>query len=68
VNPNDKNARITFTDEVGDAWEDYHVFHIPFLKWLKNRGYDPEKVENMPEANLQRSLSNRPGTAPVPKM
>jgi ribonucleoside-diphosphate reductase alpha chain len=27
VNPNDKNARITFVDEVGDSWEEYYVFH-----------------------------------------
>lgn len=60
VNPNDKNARITFTDEVGDAWEDYHVFHIPFKKWLKIKGFDPVKVENMEENELQVIIQQSP--------
>ncbi|HRI60531.1 MAG TPA: HNH endonuclease [Saprospiraceae bacterium] len=60
VNPNDKNARITFTDEVGDAWEDYHVFHIPFKKWLKIKGFDPVQVENMQEEELQEIIRQSP--------
>ena len=60
VNPNDKNARISFTDAVGDAWEDYHVFHLPFLKWMKNRGFDPEKAESMPEAELHEIIRQSP--------
>lgn len=60
VNPNDKNARVTFTDEVGDSWEDYHVFHIPFKKWLKIKGYDAAKVENMEEEELQSIIRQSP--------
>lgn len=60
VNPNDKNTRITFTDEVGDAWEDYHVFHEPFKKWLKIKGFDPAKVENLPEEELQAIIRQSP--------
>ncbi len=60
VNPNDKNARITFTDEVGDSWEDYHVFHIPFKQWLKTRGYNVAEVENMPEEELQAVIRQSP--------
>lgn len=60
VNPNDKNARVTFTDEVGDAWEGYHVFHIPFKNWLRIKGFDPEKVENMEEAELQAIIQQSP--------
>lgn len=26
VNPNDRGVRIDFVDEVGDSWEEYHVF------------------------------------------
>jgi len=44
VNPNDKNVRITFTDEVGDHWEEYVVFHPKFLTWLEVNGYDVEKI------------------------
>ncbi|MBL7804609.1 MAG: adenosylcobalamin-dependent ribonucleoside-diphosphate reductase, partial [Saprospiraceae bacterium] len=60
VNPNDKNARVTFVDEVGDAWEDYHVFHIPFKKWLKTRGHDPEKAAQLPEEELQELIRQSP--------
>jgi ribonucleotide reductase alpha subunit len=60
VNPNDKNVHITFTDELGDAWEDYHVFHIPFKHWLKIKGYDPMAVENMPEDQLQAIIQQSP--------
>ena len=31
VNPNDRNVNITFTDEVGDNWEEYNVFTINSL-------------------------------------
>ncbi|MDR3180749.1 MAG: adenosylcobalamin-dependent ribonucleoside-diphosphate reductase, partial [Prevotellaceae bacterium] len=31
VNPNDKNVKISFVDEVGDAWEEYNVFHHKFI-------------------------------------
>ena len=40
VNPTDKNVKITFTDEVGDSWEEYNVFHHKFLTWLQVTGYD----------------------------
>ena len=38
VNPNDKNVKITFTDEVGDTWEEYNVFHHNFVTWLEVNG------------------------------
>ncbi|MFW5755372.1 MAG: adenosylcobalamin-dependent ribonucleoside-diphosphate reductase, partial [Tangfeifania sp.] len=40
VNPNDKNVRVDFVDEVGDHWEEYTVFHHKFKTWMKTRGYD----------------------------
>ena len=44
VNPNDKGARVDFTDEVGDTWEEYHVFHHQFVKWLEVKGYDKQEA------------------------
>lgn len=43
VNPNDKDARVDFVDEVGDSWEEYVVFHHNFKKWMKINGHDTEK-------------------------
>ena len=42
VNPNDRDIRVTFKDEVGDSWEEYNVFHHKFVEWLKINGYNPE--------------------------
>src|SRR5690606_9018133 len=35
VNPNDKDVRVDFVDEVGDSWEEYIVFHHNFKKWME---------------------------------
>jgi ribonucleoside-diphosphate reductase alpha chain len=44
VNPNDTNVKITFVDEVGDAWEEYNVFHHKFVTWLEGNGYNTDDV------------------------
>ena len=41
VNPNDKDVRIDFVDEVGDHWEEYTVFHHKFKTWMEVNGIDP---------------------------
>ncbi|MEA9414796.1 adenosylcobalamin-dependent ribonucleoside-diphosphate reductase [Flavobacterium sp. PL02] len=43
VNPNDKDARVDFVDEVGDSWEEYVVFHHRFKEWMLINGYDITK-------------------------
>ncbi len=60
VNPNDKEARITFVDEVGDSWEEYNVFHHNFLTWLKVNGMDPEEVKSYNDADLEELVKNSP--------
>jgi len=60
VNPNDKNVRVDFTDEVGDTWEEYNVFHNKFLKWLKVNGYDVDQVKLMKDAELQNIIKDSP--------
>lgn len=60
VNPNDKNVRIDFTDEVGDAWEEYNVFHNKFLKWLKVNGYDVDAVKLMKDEELNKIIEKSP--------
>lgn len=44
VNPNDKNVRIDFVDEVGDSFEEYVVFHHKFVTWMEANGYNPSKT------------------------
>ena len=43
VNPNDKDVRVDFVDEVGDSWEEYVVFHHRFKEWMKVKGHDIDK-------------------------
>lgn len=35
INPNDKTARIDFTDQNGDTWQEYPVLHPKFKEWIK---------------------------------
>lgn len=43
VNPNDKNVKIVFVDDVGDSWEEYPVFHHKFVDWMIAKGFNPAK-------------------------
>ena len=49
VNPNDKNVRVDFVDEVGDHWEEYTVFHHHFKTWMNVNGYDTTKEYSQEE-------------------
>ncbi len=60
VNPSDKQAKVTFIDEVGDAWEEYTVFHHKFLTWLEVNGYDIEKVREMDDEQLRALVEKSP--------
>ena len=60
VNPNDKDVRISFTDEVGDAWEEYNVFHPKFVTWLEINDYDVEKVKTYSNEELQPIIKKSP--------
>ncbi len=43
VNPNDKDVRVDFVDEVGDSWEEYVVFHHRFKQWMEANDIDSSK-------------------------
>ena len=60
VNPNDKNVTVSFTDEVGDHWEEYNVFHHKFITWLDAAGYDMETVKKLPQDKLQTIIEKSP--------
>lgn len=38
INPNDKNARIDFTDQNGDNWQEYDVYHPKLKMWMEVTG------------------------------
>ena len=60
VNPNDKNVNISFTDKMGDAFEEYNVFHHKFLDWAQINGYDRKKVMQMDNETLQALVKESP--------
>lgn len=60
VNPNDLNVRVDFVDEVGDSWEEYHVFHHKFADWLKLNSYDMEEIKHMNQAELDDIIAKSP--------
>ncbi|RUT77987.1 adenosylcobalamin-dependent ribonucleoside-diphosphate reductase [Ancylomarina longa] len=55
VNPNDKNVRVDFVDEVGDSWEEFVVFHHKFVTWMEANGinaaqhFSDEEIEALVE-------------------
>ena len=55
VNPNDPEAHVDFTDETGDSFEEYIVYHHHFLTWMKtcgldtNRRYTQEEIDKLVE-------------------
>lgn len=51
VNPNDANVHVDFTDETGDCFEEYIVYHPKFLEWMKVQGLDIHKHYTQEEIN-----------------
>jgi len=60
VNPNDKDVKVTFTDEVGDSWEEFIVFHHKFVDWLKLNGYDADEVTRMGDEEIEKVIEKSP--------
>ncbi|MFL1013283.1 adenosylcobalamin-dependent ribonucleoside-diphosphate reductase [Flavisericum labens] len=51
VNPNDKDVRVDFIDEVGDSWEEYVVFHHRFKQWMEVNNIDTSKNYSQEDIN-----------------
>ncbi len=58
VNPNDKNARVDYVDEVGDSFEEYIVFHHKFKDWMEANGIDSSK--NFTDAEIDELIEKSP--------
>ena len=52
VNPNDKEVRVDFVDELGDSWEEYVVFHHKFKQWMEVNGIDSSKHFSQEEIDV----------------
>lgn len=60
INPNDKNSRTDFIDDVGDHWQEFFVFHHQFAHWLELNGYDLKEVEQMKQEDLNEIIAKSP--------
>ena len=60
VNPNDKDVKVSFTDEVGDHWEEFTVFHHKFIDWMRVNGYNYEEVKDMSETQINDIVAVSP--------
>jgi len=60
VNPNDKDVKPTFVDEMGDSFEEFIVFHHKFIDWMKANGYDTEKVKTMLDSDIDAIVAKSP--------
>ena len=60
VNPNDKNAKVSFTDAEGNSFEEYNVFHPKFMTWLEVNGYNVEEVKAYEDEKLQELIAKSP--------
>ena len=49
VNPNDTDVHVDYTDEVGDSFEEYIVYHKKFLIWMEANGIDATKKYSQDE-------------------
>ena len=60
INPNDKNTRTDFVDEVGDHWQEFAVFHHRFAELLKVKGYDVDEVRHWSDEELNKLIAESP--------
>ena len=60
VNPNDKDVKVAFQDEVGDSWEEFIVFHHKFVDWLRLNNYDPDEVTRMGNEEIEKIIEKSP--------
>ena len=58
VNPNDADVHVDYTDENGDTFEEYTVFHHKFLTWMQVNGY--EKKERYTPEEIERLIQDSP--------
>ena len=57
VNPNDADVHVDFTDEVGDCFEEYIVYHPKFMEWMRINGHDTNKRYTQEEIDALVAMS-----------
>lgn len=58
VNANDKEVRVDFVDESGDAFEEYVVYHPKFITWMNTNGI--EVKDNYTQDQIDEIVAKSP--------
>lgn len=58
VNANDKEVRVDFVDESGDAFEEYVVYHPKFITWININGI--EVKDNYTQEQIDEIVAKSP--------
>jgi ribonucleoside-diphosphate reductase alpha chain len=48
ISSSDKNAVVSFVDDMGDRWQEFEVFHHGFKQWMDITGKTPKDVAESP--------------------
>ena len=60
INHQEQSTESDLTDNLGDCWEEYRVFHQKFACWLKENGFDSDKVSSLNELELNEIIKKSP--------
>ncbi|MCH5330294.1 MAG: adenosylcobalamin-dependent ribonucleoside-diphosphate reductase [Alistipes sp.] len=60
INPSDKDLHVDFTDETGEKFQEYNVFHHKFVEWAKIAGHDISKLETIRDEELRQLVASSP--------
>ena len=60
INHQENSTESDFTDQLGNKWEEYRVFHHKFTHWLEQNGYNSKLVSNSDDSELNEIIKKSP--------
>ena len=62
INPSDRDNKVisTFTDDQGQVFEEYNVYHHKFVDWLRINGYDISRLDTIGDEELDKWVAASP--------
>ena len=62
INPSAHDNKVisTFTDEQGQVFEEYNVYHHKFVDWLRINGYDISRLNTISDEELDKWVAASP--------
>ncbi len=62
INPSDRDNKVvsTFTDDQGQVFEEYNVYHHKFVDWLRINGYDISRLDTISDEELDKWVAASP--------